>query len=856
MRSQLGKVVLDDLYVHRDSVDLLDSALRQLVVAALAEAPAPARARANVIKLNRRSSRVSLLAYAEFFADPFPSLTESWRLYGDDGYSVKYRSYAESLNPPILHRKELLLPPDHPQRKAFEEVTRHAEALGLFDETSTIGFRENWQKIIASKGYCLDGDRFVPLANDTTSSLDNSFGALCPSPVMRHLTALSRNVLSAPVQLLDRHGFLRHDWMLFDYGCGRGDDIAALGSNGYAVAGWDPHYRPENPIVRSAVVNLGFVLNVIEDQSERRDALRRAFELTEKVLSVAVMLHGSSTPGVPYCDGFRTSRNTFQKYFSQEEFRQYLAHELNEEVFLVGPGVGFIFKDKELEQRFTTNRYRRKDLVYRLLRGSKETQKPKHRRHQSRVTSRLTDETRAILDMVWSAALELGRMPERDEIDATVPIEEHFGSLRRVTRIIYTIYAKDQLQSAAQVRTDDLRLFFAMQLFERRAPYRNLERRLQRDIKAFFGDYRGANASGTRLLLDAAESSEVRRACELAAERGMGWFDGESALHVHVSVIDRLPVVLRAYISCGLLIYADTSEVQLIKVHSSSGKLTLMAYEDFETSPLPSMVKRVKISIRRQDYDVFEYGDKYEKPLLYYKSRYLHEEYPGYAEQHAFDESLAALELFEPNSYGLPARELDDLLNQRRLVIAGLRLVRSQRVPSLDQPCGMNFRYRDFLECGETQRQLLIKNVPERPETYNALYDLATRVLDPVIEYFGSVRLTYGFCSRELSRHIKARIAPRLDQHAAHERNAEGNPICLRGGAACDFIVEDEDMEEVAAWIMLHLPFDRLYFYGKDRPLHVSYAENPVGLAYELQADASGRRVPKPMRRAQQTGSA
>ncbi|BBL72918.1 hypothetical protein [Methylomagnum ishizawai] len=63
------------------------------------------------------------------------------------------------------------------------------------------------------------------------------------------------------------------------------------------------------------------------------------------------------------------------------------------------------------------------------------------------------------------------------------------------------------------------------------------------------------------------------------------------------------------------------------------------------------------------------------------------------------------------------------------------------------------------------------------------------------------------------------------------------------GKAAVDFLVEDEDMAEVARWIMANLPFDRLYFYGRERPIHVSSSAEPVGEAYEMR-EINGRRVP------------
>ena len=59
-----------------------------------------------------------------------------------------------------------------------------------------------------------------------------------------------------------------------------------------------------------------------------------------------------------------------------------------------------------------------------------------------------------------------------------------------------------------------------------------------------------------------------------------------------------------------------------------------------------------------------------------------------------------------------------------------------------------------------------------------------------------------------------------------------------------DFIVEDEDMEEVARWIIANLAYDRLYFYGKDRPIHVSYSETPTKEAWEMRV-VGGRRVPR-----------
>ncbi|KVO03828.1 peptidase m15a [Burkholderia ubonensis] len=845
-RLGFGKRVVDDWYIHRIGIEFLEEGLRTVVTAALESAPTSAYERANVVKVNLASSRFSLLRYDDFFDAPFPVLLESWSLSVSGEQTITYRSYLDSLNPPILHRKELLLPPSYPLRPKFEAVTRQAEELGLFDATATIGFRENWSRLVADKGYKIVGSDFIPIGNVEPEAGRLPIDIANHAPVHRHLTALSRWSLSAPVQLLLRHALLSRDKEMFDYGCGKGDDIATLNAQGYSARGWDPFYAADRAISQAPVVNLGFVLNVIEDPNERREALHRAFHVADEVLAIAVMLGGGTTPGLPYRDGVLTSRNTFQKYFSQEELKQYVQQELDEEAFLVGPGVCFVFKDKNVEQRFTANRYRRRDLSNRILKRPHIESSVRPRKPPC-AYERLPDDARACLGRLWEVSLDLGRVPECDEVPFLPDVERNVGSYRRAMRFIDTAFDRAQLIMAAAVRADDLRLFFALGHFSKRPPYRSLETRLQRDIKAFFGDYRSAQADGMRLLRDAANPDVIRAACRVAAEQGIGWLDKEDALHLHVTAVDRLPVVLRAYVGCGLLIYGEAGEAQLIKVHSSSGKLTLLEYEDFDTSLLPLMVKRIKINIRKQDYEVFEYGGRYEKPYLYYKSRYLHEEYPGYAEQLAFDSELERLGLLESEGHGIPALKFAESLELHRRSVRGFSLVRSDTIPPLDQPCGKYFRYRDFIQCGETQLNTGIENVPQRPESFNALHDLATNLLDPIIDYFGGIKLTYGFCSHALSKRIRTRVAPHLDQHAAYECSSRGKRICDRGGAACDFIVPDEDMEEVSRWIMENLPFDRLYFYGKTRPIHVSYTEKPQGVAYEMREATNGRRIPRPM---------
>ena len=116
-----------------------------------------------------------------------------------------------------------------------------------------------------------------------------------PRSVSRHKTAISRTELSRPIKLALDDGILSPELPFFDYGCGLGDDLRLLAVRGIKGVGWDPVHRPDQERRRAAVVNLGYVVNVIENPAERREALLRAWDLTETVLIVSGRLVNGRT---------------------------------------------------------------------------------------------------------------------------------------------------------------------------------------------------------------------------------------------------------------------------------------------------------------------------------------------------------------------------------------------------------------------------------------------------------------------------------------------------------------------------------------------------------------------------------
>src|SRR5436305_14688779 len=104
--------------------------------------------------------------------------------------------------------------------------------------------------------------------------------------ILRHKTALQRNDLSRPAKCALRDGLISQATAVFDYGCGHGGDVELLQTQGIPCAGWDPAFCPDRPIHEADVVQLGYVINVIEDARERTATLQRAWQLCRRLLVV------------------------------------------------------------------------------------------------------------------------------------------------------------------------------------------------------------------------------------------------------------------------------------------------------------------------------------------------------------------------------------------------------------------------------------------------------------------------------------------------------------------------------------------------------------------------------------------
>ena len=508
-----GKVLPTAVYVHRDMEPCRTGRIGQ-ILGELAQ-----RHRVsdefNVVKFRADVPRISFLCYPRFFEQPHPSLDKSITIDLTSGKSFQ-SEYGDNLNPPILHRKELLLDPNHPQATEYAALSAAEEQAGLYENVFIIGFRVNWERLLASRGLAFDKHSLVRISNDGVAQF-----LFSPKvAVQRHRTALTRYKLSKPVKTLFEFSQMPVGSSFFDYGCGLGADVRGLQELGFEACGWDPVHSPSSTRLEADVVNLGYVLNVIEDPGERLETLISAWSLARRLLVVAAMVRDSDSdaPNAVACsDGILTRRNTFQKYFSQKELQTYIEDGLETPAVPVALGIFYVFRDSGQYQLFLQSRSRRSINWDSLELGLSKppTQRKALLPARPRPAERFALH-QGLLEEFWSILLQLGRIPLPCEFSRHAELVSVFGSPKRAMRHLLSQGREEAFRRVEAARKADLLVYLAIANLRRAIPFFQLPEAVRCDIATFFPNYKQGLAEGLNLLHSAADSNNIGMACEEA----------------------------------------------------------------------------------------------------------------------------------------------------------------------------------------------------------------------------------------------------------------------------------------------------------------------------------------------------
>ena len=319
----------------------------------------------------------------------------------------------------------------------------------------------------------------------------------------------------------------------------------------------------------------------------------------------------------PYKDGVITSINTFQKYYSQAEFSRYLEDTLDTNAIAVGQGIFIVFKDKKEEQRFLLERqFVRRN--WQQLSERKSQQRP-----PAVKATTLYERHQVLFDDFWETTLNLGRIPANSEFEFSEQLRRIIGSHKKALDALTEIHGPELLSEAERMRKNDLTVYFALGLFGKRKTYAYMPESLKRDIKTFFGTYIDAIGHTKEKLFSVGNPQliEARSVTSYQALKTGQLNEGHSWIF-HRTYLNDLPEELRIYVGCAAQLFGDIDEFDLIKIHFTSSKVSLMRYDDWSKEE-PLLLERVKVRLRDQDVDVFTYGDRYESTPVEDKSLYL-----------------------------------------------------------------------------------------------------------------------------------------------------------------------------------------------------------------------------------------
>jgi DNA phosphorothioation-associated putative methyltransferase len=614
-QSPIGKKLPTALYVHVSAVSKLNPLLR--LAEQWGRSFLPTDYQTTIIKFHTNQLVISYLYYPDFDQNAHPILKSSIQVNLPWG-KVRKNNYFLSDNPPILHRKETFVTTEYPHYQMFSQLTQDEEKLGLLDKTNstaqnntldserlyqTIGTYKGWQQHLEKNAVEIHQHQVISNFNNTQPT------PLIPT-IERHKAALVRKTLSRPVKLCLEAELFPESATFFDYGCGHGSDVKLLAKQGFKTAGWDPYYAPNHDLKTADIINLGYVINVIEDQSERREALLNAWELTKKVLIVsAQILIADRDRGVmAYSDGVITRRNTFQKYYQQEELKTYIDQVLGVDAIPINLGIYFVFRDESQKESFRASRFHSR------------VRSPQVRQYVKRF-----EDYETLLQPVINFVSHRGRLPVSGELATESEIKAEFNTFSRAFKVILQATDPQEWDIIAQKRRQDLLVYLALTQFSSRPKLSQLEPIIQHDIKGLFGSYKAACVLADQMLFSIGDLQKIAQCCQ-HSEVGQ---KRSASLWVHVSALEQLNPLLRLYEGCANRTIGRLEAATLVKFHTKTPKITYLFYPEFDSDPHPVLSTRMEIDL--QDLQVTYRGyDGPNSPILHRKEMFVTSDYPLY----------------------------------------------------------------------------------------------------------------------------------------------------------------------------------------------------------------------------------
>ena len=356
----------------------------------------------------------------------------------------------------------------------------------------------------------------------------------------------------------------------------------------------------------------------------------------------------SLNSGTEFSDGLVTNSGSFQKIYTQSEFRQYLEAILGRKPYMASLGIAYVFKDESVESAhlaqlsITPLKRERADLFSQFA-ADPDGQE-------------LVETTR-----------KLGRPPLPSEFDQYPALLLRFGSRSRIDRLVSGLLNPQTLAEARDAKRNDILTYFAMLQLRgvRPPPIRLLPPETQADIKLLWPSYKSAMHEGQQFLFQLGKPELIREAC-LSAPVGKRL---PADFYLHRSAEESLPALLRVLLFAARQIVGEV-DYNIIKFAMDGRKVSFLKYKDFDEEAHPELLHSVRVHLPSASYAIRDYSSSENPPILHRKESFvdpLYQNYGAFSELTRQEEDLGLLSRPEIGF----KREWLRLLAESRLRIIG-----------------------------------------------------------------------------------------------------------------------------------------------------------------------------------------
>ncbi|MCO4782759.1 MAG: DNA phosphorothioation-associated putative methyltransferase [Candidatus Cloacimonetes bacterium] len=557
----------------------------------------------NVLKLHLDQYKICFQKYQNFKDHAVPKLLEAIHINLANG-SVQKLSYSKSLNPTILLQKELTLSPKNSLFKDFSQFTESLLSHKINIALDHIKHQKVWDLIVSVANIKIDQHEITllpePQHTKPTGTRQINY---------QHRDAILNYGFSKSLLCLFENSLIQDKITIMDYHCGNEYDLQGLQILGLKSYGWDPKTKPKGSRKKADIVHLGDTLSNIEDPILRSKTLQTAYKYCKSIFVVSCDVQSTSSASrlQAYGDGVITQDSNFKKFYTQNDFKQFIEDTLGTcYVIAAGIGIFYVLKNKEMHQDIL-----KKACIRSISNFSHDFSKINY--------------SQDLKDLL-TLTNQLGRPPLVSEFSKLEETIKEVGSAEQVQRIYKAEVGELSFDKAYDIKRKDLLVYLAVANFNQRLPKDEIDESIINDIEYFLDEYDVAHQQALSLLYSVADPQVISTLCT-QSEIG---FKDEKSLYVRMDQHDQLHPVLRIYVGCCERLLGNISDFDLIKIHKESSKLSLMKYSDFYNDLLPKLELRVKVNLAYQKVKVFDYAEIKHPQLLFHKVRFFDERWESF----------------------------------------------------------------------------------------------------------------------------------------------------------------------------------------------------------------------------------